>query len=406
MDQTAKKAELAKYFMSQGIFAPDDQQAQIEKLAATYPAAKATEEGLTDVVDLAYAALVAQNQANAPKVTEGAPVQTQPTATVSDADKSFIHSKLRSEKPVRAQKTRGTRIAKLLLSKPAPADYIKAGTTGILKKEGFEAIQKKVADGTYVVQPDDPAGTENGVASTTNYNLFVAAMENPEAHPFEVYVGKLNTRPAGYLVNTLDKAGSNTTNQQFTRAEFEKFLILETEGFVMAASANAPGAMLRYIDPKSDPSDPGKVKPGRTVVVDKNKKEAIAAGNYEIVSQKTDKMKAATGKSALSFKVRVAGKTTAKGDPVIKTIRASLSIEIPEMECKAEYEEKFNQVKDTTFTEEPKGDAYNNIHNAQIKAIADLTKAITGSTDTSLDAYAEDIAKFMKPTSQAPTVAV
>lgn len=404
MNATEKKAELAQYLMTKGIFAPEDQEAEIAKLASTYPAAKAAEEGLTDTVDIAYAAYKASAGVVAPTATTQ--VQTQPTNSVSDADRAFINTKLRGEKPMRQQKTRATKITKLLLGKPEPASYIQEGTTGTLKAEGFADIQKKIADGTYILQPDDPAGTENGVASTTNYNNFVAAMAAPEQHPFAVYVGRLNTKPVGYMIDTLDATGANSANQQMTRAEFEKFLILQTEGYVTASAVGMPGAMLRYIDPKNDPSDPGKVKPGRTVVVDKNKKEAIQNGCYDVVTQVVNgSKKKATGKSDLSFKVQVAGKTTAKGEPVIRKIRASLEIEIPEFESKVQYADKFEVKKDTTWTEAPDQKTSSKIHDAQIKAIADLTRAI-GSSDGSMDEWADDIEKFIKPATQAPSVAI
>lgn len=404
MNVTDKKSELAQYLMTQGIFAPEDQEAKIAELAATYPAAKAAEEGLTDVVDIAYAAYKATQAVAAP--TQSVAVQTQPTASVSDADRAFINTKLRGEKPMRQQKTRSTKITKLLLGKPAPSDYIPEGTTGILKVEGFKDIQDKIANGTYILLADDPADVTDGVASTTNYNMLVAAVANPEQHPFPVYIGKMNTRPVGYLIDTLDATGANTANQQMTRAEFEKFLILQTEGYVTASAVGMPGAMLRYIDPKNDPSDPGKVKPGRTVVVDKNKKEAIAGGCYDVVTQViAGTSKEATGKTELKFKVQVAGKTTAKGDPVIRTIRASLKINIPEFESKVQYADKFEVKKDTTWTETPDQTTSSKIHDAQIKAIADLTKAI-GTDNGSMDAWAEDIEKFIKPAAQAPGVAL
>lgn len=405
MNTAEKKAKLAQWCMTKGIFGPDDQEAKIKELAATYPPASAQEKGLIDVVDIAYEAwLLMEGTSVAP--TTSTQVQTQPTSATSDAEKAFIVTKLRGEKNMRQQKTQATKINKLLLGRPAPSEYIPAGTTGVLKVEGFKDIQDKIEKGTYILLPDDAADVEGGIASTTNYNAFLAAVANPEQHPFEVHVGKLSTRPVGYLVDTLDNTGSNATAEQMDRAEFEKFLVLHTAGYINASSANAPGAMLRYIDPKSDMNDPGKVKPGRTVVVDKNKKEAIAAGNYDIVTQVvTGTKKMATGKAAAAFKVQVAGKQTTKGDPVVRTIRPSLSIEIPELEYKVQYADKFEVKKDPSFTEAPDAKTSAKIYEAQVKAIADLTKAL-GSTDGSLDEYASDIEKFMKPAPQQSNVTI
>lgn len=404
MTTIEKKQELGKYFMMKGFFAKDAQEAEIEKLAATYPAAKAAEEGLTDVVDIAYAAMLALQGEAAP--TDTKQVVTNPTDTISAADKAFINTKLRAEKGLRQQKSRATKITKLLLGKPAPSDYIAAGTTGIMKVDGFKNIQEKINKGEYKLLPDDAAGTENAVASTTNYNNFVAAMANPEQHPFAVNIGKLNTRPVGYIIETLDAAGANTVTDPLTREEFEKFLILQTEGFLLAASADDPGAALRYIDPSADLSNPGKVKPGRTVVVDKNKKEAIAAGRYDIVtSVNTSKTKKATVKSELGFRVEVVGKQKNDGTPVTRLVRVSLEIDVPELETKVDYVEKFETKTDSTWTDAPNAKVANKIHEAQIKAIADLTRSVQAA-DASVEAWAGDIEKFIKPQAQSPAVEV
>lgn len=404
MNQNEKQAELSQYFMTRGFFSEEDQKAQMEKLASQYPEVKAQEEGLTTVVDRAYAAYKAMNQPAAP--TQGTPTQVMPTASISDADKAFINSKLRNESAVRKQKTRGTRIVRLLLGKPAPDSYIAEGATGILKVDAFKNILEKIENGTYTVQPDDDASATNAIASTTNFNTLKAAMANPEQNPLAVYVGKMNTRPVGYVVNTIDSVGSNASDKAMTRAKFEKFMVLETDGYVLAASATAPGAMLRYIDPKADTNNPGQVKPGRTVVVDKNKKEAIANGAYDIVTAAVNGSSVtATGKSALAFKVLVNGKTTSKGEPIVRTIRVSLEIKVPEFAVKDVYADQFEVKHDKTFTEELDNKTFGKIRDAQIKAIADLTKAL-GSADTSLDEYADDIQKYMPQSTQAPNVAV
>ena len=46
MTDQEKKAKLAAYLVSKGIFSPDEQETKIAQMAATYPAAKAAEEGL------------------------------------------------------------------------------------------------------------------------------------------------------------------------------------------------------------------------------------------------------------------------------------------------------------------------------------------------------------------------
>ena len=400
MTEAEKKQKLASYLVSKGIFDPAQIDAEIAKMAETYPAAKAAEEGLTSNVEKAYAALT---------VSEGAPTgttaaSTQPTATLSSEDKSFINSKLREESKVREVTTRSTSISKLLFSKPAPDTYFNAQTKGTINVEAFEKIVEKVNKGEYEVLPDT-----DDFKSQTNYNTLVAASKNAEGTPLAVHIGKMAGRPVGYIVSTIDTTSNGAKTVQMTRDEFEKFLILQTNGYVLAGTESDPGAALRYLDPKTTAN--GTQIEARTVVVDKNRKSAIESGKFDITQQAGKGTKSGSAKSEISFQVYVnangARKLKANGDPVVRTIRATLKVSVPEFEVKPAYTEKFEVKVNSNWTEAPNAKQMQAIRDAQVKAIGEMAaKFNQGSADIALDAYADDIAKFIKPAAQAPTVNV
>lgn len=374
MDDNKKRAELANWLVkSKGLVNPAEQDAEVTKLAAQCPDATAKEKGLTTDVAKAYEVMQITLGQNTSPTQVQTPTPTAPMSAVTAQEELSISKTLATQRDQRAAVSQNTAIDKLLLDRPAPADIIPAGTKGMINKTSWENIQKKISSGEYTVRPDDgeDIDKEKRVASTTNYNQLKAAFESNS--PVDVYIGKLSTRPIGYMVRVGSITGTSDAPKQMTRAALERYLILETAGYILSAE-NKPGAKLKYIKEKVDSKNIGKTKPGRTILADANKKNAVAAGSFDITRQKSANTAVTSCKSDLQFKVTVKDKYMKDGvTPLVRTIRVSLTATLPVLERKEQYIDTFGtgeRESNDDLSQVPTGDMAAKINNAQMKAIA------------------------------------
>lgn len=377
MDDNKKRAELANYLVrSKGLVNPVEQDEEIKRMAAQCPEATASEKGLTTDIAKAFEVMNITTGANvAPTATQAPVAAVQPINAVTAAEELSITKALASQREQRAAVSGNSAIDMLLLDRPAPEDIIPAGTKGTIVKTSWENLMKKIDSGEYTVRPDDgeDVEAEKRVASTTNFNQLKAAFEsNSEV---EVYIGKLSTRPIGYIVRKGSVTGTADKTEQMTRDNLEKFLIVDTAGYILA-SESKPGVKLKYIKAKADTKNIGKVKPGRTILADANKKRAIEAGSYDITRQKTTDTIATSCKSKLNFKVTVKDKFMKDGvTPLVRTVRVTLTAVLPVLERKEKYLDVFGtgeRESNDDLTQVPTGDMAAKINNAQMKAIAIL----------------------------------
>lgn len=404
-----KKSELASWLVkTKGLLNPADQEAEIAKMAAQCPAATATEKNLVDDVDKAYEVMLIQTGAGAVSPTEvsGAPA-VKPTSQISAAEELQISKTLMAQSQDRANVSANTTIESYILDRPAPDQYIPAGTKGTIVEKGWTTLMEQINSGKYTVLPDDgeDVPAEKRIASTTNFNLLKAAAEKNE--PVEVYIGGLNKRPIGYLVNKGTAIGSGTAPVQMTREQLEQFLIMETAGYIIA-SETKPGAKLRYIAGHADPTTPGQMTPSKTQLADANKKAAIEAGSYDVSRETTNDVVPTTVKSTLQFRVKVNGQTLKDGvTPKTITKRVSLKADIPTLQRKPAYIDVFGtglRESNGDLLEVPTGDQAKKIQEAQRAAIAALrAKAQDPAQVADLADIADKLAAFDAPTSQAPS---
>lgn len=409
MTTEQKKAELSKWLTTKGILLPADADAEIAKMAQQCPAATATDKGLTTDVDKAYEVmLIMQGSASVAPTETVAPVATAPVDTVSTAEKQQIARTLAAQGQDRAAVSANSSIDQLILDRPDPKDIIPAGTKGTIVEKGWQSLQDKINNGTYTVMADDSDEVEadKRIASTTNYNALKAAFENQT--PVEVYVGSLNKKPIGYIVNKGTAVGEGTTPVQMTREQLEQFLVLDTAGYILASDVK-PGAKLRYVKASTSKTDPGKTKPGKTMLADANKKAAIEAGSYDVSREKTANVETTTCKSALQFRVRIKDKFAKDGTtPLTKTIRVSLKADLPTLERKAKYIDVFGtgiRESNGDLKEVPTADQAKKITEAQLSAIAALrAKAQDPLQIADLAGLADKLSAFDAPSAQAPNV--
>lgn len=406
---TTEKGKKLTTFLAttKGIIDPASAQAEIAKMAAQCPAATAAEKNLTTDVEKAYEVMmISTGQAAVADPTAVTAVSTAPTPEMSAEEARNIGKTLAAQQTERAAVTANTTIESYVFDRPAPADVIPNGTTGLIRAKSWEDIKKKIESGEWTVLPDDGEEVEPSkrIASTTNFNKLDAAFQANTA--VEVYVGNLTTKPIGYIVKKGSTVGTSNQAVQMTREDLQNFLILDAAGYINA-SKNTPGARLRYIPPKESKTEVGKRIPGRTVLADANKKAAVDAGAYEISREVTSESKAQSLKSALSFRVQKNNQTLADGvTKKVATVRASVTAEIPTLRRKPTFVEVFG-----TGEHESNGDLINpptkeqakKIAEAQLKAVQELRAKAASETDYTVVADLEEKLKaFNAPASGAP----
>lgn len=375
MDQNQKKSALAKYFAGKGIINPADVEAEIAKLAGTFPAASAAELGITDDVDKAYEAmlvLTGSNNNNAGgKNMAGTGVS--PVQGTTSAERVAIEKKLIAEQAEHDAVSRNTVIEKLIFDNPDPADVIPAGTKGVINAESFDKFIKKFTENGYKLVDDEE--------SAKNFNeLKEKAASGQEV---EVYISKPNRRPIGYLVRKGTPTGTGSSAVQMTREDFTQFLTLETSGYILSTPTTA-GSKLNIYAAKPKANKPGEIIPERYVAVDVNKAAAIESGSYDCSKEVLNETKKATLKSALSFKYTTGRKKVNGGGDIVSTGRASVVATVKATARKAVYVDTFGTgvaVSNKDLTVAPTGKSLEKIQAAQSAAIANLiSKANSGNS--------------------------
>lgn len=364
----------------------------IPKLVQMAPTAQVATYGAESDIDKAYIAAV--------QLVGGAPVDptvtaptatTQPVNAVLKADLDSYQMMLAQRDPQAKIISANTKIDKILLLNPEPKTYIPQGTMGTIKPEVWKNAMDKYANS---VQPDDAE-----IASTTNFNTLKAAAE--AGTPVAVHIPELNTKTYGYIAQMGSATGTNSELQQKTREEFQAFVSLEANGYVVGA-AGKPGVILKTITARPDKKHPGKMKPERSVLADTGKKEAIKAGNYDTIRQiKGDKKSLQNCKTELAFRVDT-GKAKSNGDGnIIKAVRLTCQAEIFELETKDEYIDKFGSVgkgRGNVLDIAPSGKALTDVHKAQALAIAEL-KAHAAERYNDIDGLMDKLKAFDTPAS-------
>lgn len=339
----SKREELDQYLLQKGILDATQMDEEIKKMAEQCPPATAAEKGLTTDVDKAYETyLIISGNASTP----ASPAQTvanvsQPTSTATAAEIAAVgHAVLQSFQD-KASVGVNSRIAKYLLGRPAPSEYIPDGTQGVINAESWKkSIQSKIDSGAYKVLEDY---TEDGkvVKSKSNYEALKQAMEN--GTPVAVHIGQLGTRPVGYVLNIGTSAGTGGDAQVVTRQEAQQLLTWKTNGYL--GEAQGAAIRLKTVAQRTDKNNPGRSSAMRTVMVDVNKKQKIESGGYETIRQAGEVKKQMTLKSELSFKVEDTTKTTGAQKHPTRVIRASVQVEIPVLVLVEQYKEKFQKAK-------------------------------------------------------------
>ena len=373
MTQEAKKAALAQYLVTKGILTPGEVDAEISKMADQLSPVTAEQKGLTTDIDKAYEVMLVEKGANTPAPTEETGVQTQPTVAISSAEQMAITKTLISQKRDRAAVSANTTVEKFIFDRPAPSEQIPAGTKGVIKKETWDKIEQAWAG--KLVDDDECKSSEN-------FATLKAAAE--AGTPVDIYIGGLNKKAIGYIMNIGTAVGSGNQSKQMTREDAKNFLVLDGDGYVLAGDTT-PGLKLRYIKQKNDPRKPGQIIEARTVLAEANKQAAVEAGNY-VVSREVNHSvtKEVVCKSALCFKVDT-GKPKANGQGnIIRTIRVSVSATLPTLVRGDEFVDVFGtgeKVSNANLQSVPEGKAAQNISTAQQHAIATLRKKLA-SPDT------------------------
>lgn len=370
MTQEEKKNALGQMLLAKGILTPSDVEAEISKMASSCPEATAAEKGLTTDVDKAYEVMMIQNGTVAPTSTTA--VSTQPTRGVSAAEQKQINMTLIAQQGERSAVSNNSSVDKYVFDRPAPADYIPAGTKGIIPAESWKKIEEEW--GGKVLDDDDE------IASKTNFNTLKAAAE--AGTPVDVYVGKMSTKAIGYIINKGSAVGASSQPTQMTREQAENFLALETAGYILSSDVK-PGLKLRYIKEHASKSKPGTLVPAKTVLADANKKAAVEAGSYVISREASSESKETGLKTALCFKVDT-GKPKRNGQGnIIRTIRVTAKATVPVLERKSEFVEVFGTGKKESNKDLgviPTGKQLENITLAQQAAIIDLRAKLADPT--------------------------
>lgn len=404
-----KLAELKNFIVkTKGIINPTEQNDEIALMAANCPKATAEEKGLTTDVDKAYETmLIMQGTAVNPTLTQTPAVSTQPAPMISAQEELQISKTLLQQDADRRAVSANSSVDMLVFDRPAPSEYIKPGTTGMIVEKGWNNLMEKIKDGTYTVMPDDDDSVEadKRIASTTNFNTLKAAFESKT--PVEVYIGNLVTKAIGYVIKKGTVTGTAATPERMRKERAEQFVVMETSGYILAGDTK-PGLKLRYIKGKVDASNPGKSTQGKTVLADANKKAAIEAGSYVVSREVTSETADSTCKSALQFRVTVKGKFMKDGvTPQTRTIRVSLKSALPVLTRKPEFIDEFGtgeREANGDLLEVPTGDQAAKINDAQRHAIAQLRQKANDPAKVGELAGIEDKLKaFDVPVSQAPS---
>lgn len=415
MNQQEMQRFVSNYVVTnKGVFQPDEVAAEITKLANMCPEATAKDKGLTTELEKAYETIMIQQGGGAegaPAVTETkAEVTTTPTSMISVEEQTHIAKTLMAQREARSITSTTTSIEKLVLDRPDPASYIKEGTKGMISQKSFANILKKLEDGVYQLCPDDGENVEadKRIASTTNFNALKAAYES--GTPVDVRIGNLSTKAIGYIVRKGNTNGTDTTPVQMTRESLERFVIMETDGFIMASDGK-PGAKLRYVNGKADATDIGAAKKGYTTIADTNKKEAIEKGSYVVSKAAQGEEKEQTCKSELAFKVVDTQKTKKNSNEnIVRTIRVSVTAVLPTLVRLPEYLDVFGtgeRESNADLKQKPTGDMAKNITEAQINAIAELRqKSMVPTSMRDFDDIADKLAAFDVKSSAPSNVAM
>lgn len=401
MTQEQKKQELAQFLITKGIIAPADVDAEIVKMAGYLSPTVAEQKGLTTDVDKAYETMLTEKGQTAPAPTSTTAVKSQPTETVSAAEKLAITKTLLAQKQDRQNVSANSSCEKLILDRPAPQDHIPAGTKGTITPETWQKIEEKWAG---KVLPDD-----DEIKSTSNFEALRAAAK--AGSPVDVYIGGLNKKAIGYLMSVGSVTGSSNQQKQMTREQASDFLVLETDGYVLAGE-NTPGLKLRYIAAKASKTDPGQFSEAKTVLAEANKNAAIESGNY-LISKEVNAadVKEVGVKSALCFRVDT-GKAKQNGEGnIIRTVRVTVKANIPSLVRKREFIDVFGtgeRASNADLKTAPEGKQLQNIAQAQQHAIADLRRKLNDPEQfSSVSNLADQLKAFEAPTGgAAPTIAM
>ena len=401
MTQEQKKQELAQFLITKGIIVPADVEAEITKMAGYLSTAIAEQKGLTTDIDKAYETMLTEKgQTSSVSPTQTTAVVSQPTETISAAEKLAITKTLLAQKQDRQNVSANTSCDKLILDRPAPADYIPAGTKGVISAETWQKIEEKWAG--RVLEDDEE------VASRTNFEILRAAAK--AGTPVDVHIGSLNKKAIGYMMSIGSVTGASNQQKPMTREQATNFVVLETDGYILAGE-QTPGLKLRYIKPTASKTEPGKFTEAKTVLAEANKNNAIEAGNY-IVSKKVDgtNVKEVGVKTALCFKVDT-GKPKANGSDgnIIRTVRVTVKANIPQLVRIPELIDVFGTGERNTNSDLktiPEGKMLMNIAQAQQHAIADLRRKLNDPEQyTAVSDLADSLKAFEAGTAgPAPSV--
>lgn len=404
MSTDEKLNVISMYAMTQGEADIAKIQSEVvPHLAKMAPQAEVDAQGLTEDIDKAYvaaAALLGADQTpSTPGTTTGAPaVTTSPASTITQTELNGLRSNLYKDQAQTQAISANTSIEQFILLTPDPSTYIPAGTKGIISKETIKAALDKYNG---KVLPDD-----SEIASTTNFKALQTAAEN--GTPVDVHIPALNTKVYGYMAKLGSTSSSAQEVQQKTKDEFYAFVALMGAGYVTGA-ANKPACIIKTIESKPDKKHPGKMKPERSVLADRNKKEAIAAGNYVTIKAVIDEMAEANCKTALAFRIDT-GKPNSNGSGnLIRTVRLTCKANIKKLETVDKFAEKFGSIgqgRNSALETPPTGNAFDAVVKAQARAIAELKAkaAEPRSVLDSTDGLAEKLKAFGDVTSTpAPT---
>lgn len=405
-----KKTELIRFLASKGIISPADQDAEIAKMAQQCPTATANEKGLTDDVDKAYEVMQIQQGTAVNPAAGTEQTQVAPTTGISATEQLNITKAIAQQQANRTQVSQTSSIDNLILDRPAPKDIIPAGTKGVIVESSWKNLLEKVEKGELVVCPDDgediPA--DKRIASTTNWNTLKKAAEAKTE--IDVYTGNLNTKPIGYTVRKGSNVGQVASPVQMTREDLQRFLTLETAGYILAGDAT-PGAKLKSVKAKKSATTPGAVSPKKTVLADANKKAAIENNAYVVSRAVTKEQVSATCKSALRVRFQVPGQTLKDGvTPKTVTKRVSVTADIFTTERKPEFIDKFGtgiSQSNSNLTETPDAKEQEKILEAQVRAIAELRRKAKDPAEVAQVAdISEQLAAFDGVSSQPGNVAM
>lgn len=411
---TEQKSQLVSYLIGKGFILPDQQEAEIKKLAATVPEATVAEKNLDNDEAKAYEAMLiltgAQGGAPATQKTQNAADKTAPVSGVSAAEQMNITKKLSAQQATRELVSKNTTIQGYIFDRPAPSEVIKAGTKGEIVAKSFQALKKKVDEGKLIVCPDDDETVDASkrIASATNWDTLCKAFDAKQ--PVDVYVGELSTKPIGYTIIKGSANGKTGQAEQITRDDLMTFIALDTLGYVQATD-RTPGVKLKMITVAD--KTPGAPRKYKTVMSDHNKKAAIESGSYQISREVIEETQTVTCKSALQ--VRFEDPTTKAADGVSNkkvTKRISVSAVVNKTQRKAEFVDVFKSgdaAAQQALIEPPTAEAQQKILAAQAQYIAQVRMS-AGDPNSRLQqvyaANADKLAAFDMPGGSAPTPTV